>query len=268
VLLTGHGVIAAPLHALDNNFAIAFANRFEIDRRLVMGRLARQVFIARDGVQYGPYGRSELIRNFRSGAILPRDFYWEEGMADWKRVALLPFAQKSLATDAQRRMLDRMGVEYDEFLTKSEVTAIMSRRNTATPQQLALLEYLGVTAPPGISKSEASALYNSAISNESVAERRSTWHHDKYDLYPDLFAEERAKFKAGRAASLLSDYSDFRAEVRKTIGGGRNPLPKLQLSDVETIVSKLDLAYPGWDRDLMRAMLDYLLPAIEGTLPI
>ena len=42
---------------------------------------------------------------------------------------------------------------------------------------------------------------------------------------------------------------------------------KLQFSDVEAIVFKLDLAYPGWDRDLMRAMLDYLLPAIEGTLP-
>jgi hypothetical protein len=229
-----------------------------------MGRLPRQLFIARDGVEYGPYRASELIRHLRSGAVLLRDFYWEDGMMDWEPVALLPFARKSLATDAQRRMLDRMGIEYDEFLTKSEVSAIMSRREMATPQQLAFLEYLGVTVPPDITKSDASALYDSAISNESVSDRRSTWHYDRYNLYPDLFAEERAKFKASRGASLLNDYNDFRADVRKTIGGGRNPLPKLQLADVETIVSKLDLAHPGWDRDLTRAMLDYLLPAVEG----
>jgi GYF domain 2 len=258
---------SSALQVVDNNFAIAFANRYEIDGMIGMGRAARQVFIARDGVQYGPYGRAELIQNFRSGAILPCDFYWEGGMTDWKRVALLPLARKSLATDAQRRMLDRLGIEYDEFLTKSEVTAIMSRRNMATPQQLALLEYLGVTVSPGISKSKASALYDSAISDESIASRRSTWGYDRYNLYPDLFAEERARFKASRAASLLGDYNDFRGDVRKTIGGSRNPLPKLQLSDVEAIVSKLDLAYPGWDRDLMRAMLDFLLPAIERTLP-
>jgi len=139
---------------------------------------------------------------------------------------------------------------------------------SATARQLAFLTYLGVTVPSGVSKSDAAALIDSAIADESLSERRSTWRYDRYNLYPDLFAEECAKFKASRAAFLLGVYNNFRGDFVRPSPGVRNPLRKLQLSDIEAIVSKLDLAHRGWDRDLMAAFLDYVLPAVEGTLPM
>ena len=222
-----------------------------------MGKV-RQIFIWNGEQDLGPFRREELVTELRAGNVRPSDYYYEEGMADWERVARLPCCQKFLATDAQKQMLDRMGVEYDEFLTKDDVSSILENQ-PATNRQLALLQYLGLNAPVGLTKTEASEMIEKARSNQSLGERFDHWTVDRLDLRPDLYSSERTAFKSRRAADLLSEYEQFRRDSREN---GLN-FPKLKLLDVEGFVSKLDNAKPGWDRDIRMALYDHLLPALE-----
>lgn len=231
-----------------------------------MGKV-RQIFVWNGKEDLGSFRREELVEQLQAGTVLPSDYFFEKGMSNWERVALLPCCVKFLATEPQRQMLARMGITYSEFLTKAEVSAIMAQRRSdpagpATGRQLAFLAYLGISVPANLNKSQAGDLIDSALDNDSLSERRSTWRYDRYDLYPDLFAEERAEFKSGRGAALLADYNDFRIETREGPGGS-DYLPKLTLAHVDAVVEMLDRLRPGWDRDLRRAMLDDFLPAIE-----
>lgn len=155
-------------------------------------------------------------------------------------------------------MLDRMGVDYDEFLTKEDVSSVLENQ-PATDRQLALLQYLGISAPIDLTKTNASEIIEKARSDQSLGERSDRWTIDRLNLRPDLYASERAAFKSRRAADLLSEYDQFRRDSREN---GLS-FPKLSLLDVEGFVSKLDDAKPGWDRDIRMALFDHLLPAIE-----
>jgi hypothetical protein len=220
----------------------------------------RQIFIWNGQQDLGPFRREELVKQLKAGAVLPSHYYFEQGMTGWERVARLPCCQKFLATDPQKQMLDRMGIKYNEFLTKDNVSSILENQ-PATDRQLALLKYLGLGTPVGLTKTDASEIIEKARSDQSLGERFERWTVDRLDLRPDLDAFERAAFKSRRAADLLSEYEQFRRESREN---GLN-FPKLKLLDVEDFVSKLDDAKPGWDRDIRMALFDHLLPAIERT---
>lgn len=218
----------------------------------------RQIFIWNGKEDLGPFRRQELIEQLRTGSVRPEYYYWEEGMSDWLCVALLRCCREFLATDAQKQMLDRMGVDYDEFLTKDDVNFVLENQ-PATDRQLALLQYLGINAAIDLTKTNASEIIEKARSDQSLGERFDRWTIDRLNLRPDLYASERAAFKSRRAADLLSEYDQFRRDSREN---GLS-FPKLSLLDVEGFVSKLDDAKPGWDRDIRMALFDHLLPAIE-----
>ncbi len=42
-----------------------------------------QIYIARDGVEIGEYSRTRVEELARDGDLLPNDYYWQDGMADW-----------------------------------------------------------------------------------------------------------------------------------------------------------------------------------------
>jgi hypothetical protein len=218
----------------------------------------RQLFIWNSKEDLGPFRREELVGQLKAGAVLPSDYYYEEGMPGWERVAHLPCCKKFLATDAQKQMLERMGIEYDEFLTKADVSSIMENQS-ATDRQIALLRYLGYETPPGLTKPVASRMIEEARNNPCLAERFDQWTFDRLDLRPDLYASERAAFKSRRAGDLLSEYEEFRRDSRQN---GLN-FPKLTLISIQEFVAKLDAAKPGWDHDIRMALYDHLLPALE-----
>ncbi|PYK92223.1 MAG: hypothetical protein DME36_14190 [Verrucomicrobia bacterium] len=87
-----------------------------------------KVHIARDGQVLGEWTQTELYPLLRASEILPSDYYWHEGMTEWKRLAELPSGKSVLATPAQRQMLDNHGLPWDEFTTKYEVSNLMDSR--------------------------------------------------------------------------------------------------------------------------------------------
>lgn len=63
----------------------------------------RQIFIWNGKEDLGPFRRQELVEQLRTGSVRPEYYYWEEGMSDWLRVALLRCCREFLATDAQKQ---------------------------------------------------------------------------------------------------------------------------------------------------------------------
>ena len=63
----------------------------------------------------------------RASEVFPSDYYWHEGMTEWRRLAELPSGKNALATPAQRQMLTDHGIPYDEFTTKYHVKILMNR---------------------------------------------------------------------------------------------------------------------------------------------
>ncbi|MGZ5503300.1 MAG: GYF domain-containing protein [Chthoniobacterales bacterium] len=59
------------------------------------------IYIARDGEEIGECERQDLEQLTREGQVLPSDYYWHEGMEDWRTVGDL-LATSAEKTDAPR----------------------------------------------------------------------------------------------------------------------------------------------------------------------
>jgi hypothetical protein len=44
------------------------------------------VSISRDGVEIGEWAEEEVRSFFKEGRLVPTDFYWKEGMSEWKEL--------------------------------------------------------------------------------------------------------------------------------------------------------------------------------------
>jgi hypothetical protein len=151
-----------------------------------------------------------------------------------------------------------MAIEYDEFLTKDDVSRIMELQ-PATDRQLSLLEYLGVSTPPNLTKNEASELVEAAKQDSLVRDRLDSWTIERLELHPDLYAAERSSFKHSRAELLLGQYRDFQSDMHKN--GVR--VRKLSIQEVNSLIGELDDSRPGWDREIYLNGLNHLLDLLK-----
>jgi hypothetical protein len=220
----------------------------------------RQIYIWDGNQNLGPLRRDELVQQLRVGIVLPSHFYWEEGMSDWARVASLPCCARFLASDAQKDMLSSMGVEYDEFLTKDDVSRILEAQ-PATDRQLALMNYLGLTISPNLTKNEASELLDKAKQDPLIRERLERWNVDRLELHSALYAAERRSFKESRSELLLRRYREFRSDMRESGVSIKN----LTLEQINSLIVVLDRTRPRWDSDIELNGLDYLLELLKDS---
>jgi len=125
-----------------------------------------KVHIARDGQVLGEWTQTELYPLLRASEILPSDYYWHEGMTEWKRLAELPSGKSVLATPAQRQMLDNHGLPWDEFTTKYEVSNLMDSR-PCTDKQRSFMDDLGISHFDEMTIREASDLIDAELSGDT-----------------------------------------------------------------------------------------------------
>jgi hypothetical protein len=225
-----------------------------------MGKL-RQIFIWDGTRDLGPFRRDELIEQLKIGTVLPSHFFFEEEMSDWARVATLPCCARFLASEAQKEMLTRMGIEYDEYLTKDDVSRILEHQ-PATERQLALIAYLGLRASPNMTKTEASEFIEAAKQNPLLVDRFDSWNFDRLELHGDMYATERKSFKEGRGEILWRQYQDFRSDLQESGARVRN----LTLHEVNTLIAQLDATRPDWDRELYLNGLDHVLELLKDRI--
>jgi hypothetical protein len=79
----------------------------------------------------------------RASEVFPSDYYWHEGMNEWRRLAELPSGKSVLATPAQQQMLTDHGLPWDEFTTKYQASKLMESR-LCTDKQQSFMSDLGL----------------------------------------------------------------------------------------------------------------------------
>jgi len=205
----------------------------------------RQIFIWNGKENLGPFTEDELVEKLESGAVRTADYYFEEGMKDWERVGRLSFCKKFLATSRQRRMLDEMGVHYDEFLSKADVSSILANQ-PATPRQLDYLKSFGVTPSTPPTKVQAAEMIEHCLDDPAARERQAQFRaaeverqrrereaFPSYYLKQDVLAAERD----------LTDLKRTYEEKTNDLAHDRRKLEELQrrLGKNDDEVERLDL---------------------------
>jgi len=125
-----------------------------------------KVHIARNGVVLGEWTQTELYPLLRASEVFPSDYYWHEGMTEWKRLAELPSGKSVLATPAQRQMLTNHGMPWDEFTTKYQVSKLMDSQ-PCTDKQRSFMDDLGIAHFDAITIKEASDLIEAELAKET-----------------------------------------------------------------------------------------------------
>lgn len=54
------------------------------------------VFVTRDGTKIDEYDKNEFAEKIYGGAVLTTDFYWTEGMEDWRPVSEYSVTMKTM----------------------------------------------------------------------------------------------------------------------------------------------------------------------------
>jgi len=190
----------------------------------------RQIFIWNGKEDLGPFRREELVEQLKTAAVLPSHYYFEEGMVGWERVARLPCCRKFRATDAQKQMLDRMGVKYSEFLTKADVSSIMENR-PATERQLEYLKSFGVTPPGSLTKVQASEMIERCLDDPAARERQSRFRAAEFDRMRrerEVFPSYYLKQDIISAERQLNDLRQAHEQERKELSQYRRELEDIQ----------------------------------------
>jgi hypothetical protein len=219
------------------------------------------IHVARCGEEIGKFDEErDILSGLRDGSLLMDDYYWCEGMSEWKHLSALEISKGALATTAQKDALTAAGLPFDELTTKAQVTALFSAGSNApaTAKQLALLSYLGRPVSESISKKEAADRIDAIVGDSDGADKFRDWNDDKVILFPDIYADEIAT----RKKECFAQYNAFRADL----GARASGLPKLSLEHATRIFAYLDTTRPGWLKPRTAMFLDHFLPCVEARI--
>ncbi len=220
------------------------------------------IHVARGGEEIGQFDdERDILSGLRDGTLLMDDYYWCEGMSEWKQLCTLEISKAALATTAQKDALKAAGLPFNELTTKAQVSALFSagKDGPATAKQLALLGYLGQPVTETISKQKAADRIDAIVGNSDGKDKFGDWNDDKLILFPDLFADEIAALKKG----CFAEYNAFRAE------GPKSPdLPKVSWDQAIRIFTYLDATTPGWIKPRSAMFIDHFLPCVKAKIYI
>ena len=214
------------------------------------------IYVSRDGKVIAEFDdQREILEALRDGKILMHDYFWCEGMAEWQQLSHLNISKAALATDAQKEVLARAGLPFDELTTKAQVSAVLpsARDLPATAKQLALLTYLGQAASENLSKQEAADLIDAALRERERADAFGDWNDDKLLLFPEVFADEITQ----RKRECLDEYNSL---WRKYYAR------RVSEEQAARIFAYLDGTKPGWTKPRTAMCREHFVPCVEAKI--
>jgi hypothetical protein len=182
--------------------------------------------VARCGEEIAQFEEErDIFSGLRDGSLLMDDYYWCEGMSEWKQLSTLEISKAALATTAQKDALKAAGLPFDELTTKAQVTALFSAGSNgpATAKQLALLSYLKQPVSENISKKEAAHRID-AIVGGNDPDKFGDWNDDKLSLSRCL-CRRNCQLQKGmffRVQCVSSRCRRTRLGASETLSRGRN----------------------------------------------
>jgi hypothetical protein len=212
------------------------------------------IHVSRNGQEIAQFDdEKEILGGLRDGTFLMDDYYWCEGMSDWKNLSTLEISKGALATAAQRDALKRAGLPFDELTTKAQVSALFSAGKTgpndpATENQKDYLRSFGITAKEGLTKGEASDLIDRAKDDPAAQETRQRLQLAKYEEqrrreteYPSYHLKqmiassvkgmEEARKEKQKARALLNSKNEKLAVAKEKRGTATDEFERLSLDN-------------------------------------
>jgi len=179
------------------------------------------IHVSRNGQEIGQFEEEkQILSGLRDGTLLMDDYYWCEGMSDWKQLSTLELSKGALATAAQKDALKRAALPFDELTTKAQVSALFSAGKTgpndpATENQKDYLRSFGITAKEGLTKGEASDLIDRAKDDPVALETRNRFQLAKYEEQRTREAEFPSYHLKQMIASAVKGVEEARTEKRE-----------------------------------------------------
>jgi len=179
------------------------------------------VHICRNGQEIAQFDdEKEILSGLRDGTLLMDDYYWCEGMSEWKNLSTLEISKGALATAAQKDALKRAGLPFDELTTKAQVSALFSAGKTgpndpATENQKDYLKSFGITAKEGLTKGEASDLIDRAKADPAALETQGNLRLAKHEEQRRIQAQYPSYHLKEMIASAAKDWEGARKEKRE-----------------------------------------------------
>jgi hypothetical protein len=183
------------------------------------------IHVARCGEEIGTFeNERDILFGLRDGTLLMDDYYWCEGMSEWKPLSALEISKAALATAAQKDALKRARLPFDELTTKVQVSALLSEDGPATEDQKTYLKSFGITAQDGLKKREASDLIDSTKADSAALERQQKLRQAMYEEQRKIQAEYPSYHLKEMIASAIKDLEEAKKEKReaKTLLNKRN----------------------------------------------
>jgi GYF domain 2 len=219
------------------------------------------IHVARSGEEIGTFeNESEILSGLRDGTLLMGDYYWCEGMSEWKHLSTLEISRNALATTAQKDALKRAGLPFDDLTTKVQVSAAFWSGGPATENQKASLNTFGITVPEGLTKREASGLIDRAKVDPLALEtqekffleqRRIQTQYPSYHLKQMIASAtkdlEEAKKEKREAKALLKRKNEELDVAKKKRASATDEFEQLSLDteikDLEDEASQAEEAF-------------------------
>jgi hypothetical protein len=182
------------------------------------------IHVSRNGQEIAQFDdEKEILSGLRDGTLLMDDYYWCEGMSDWKNLSTLEISKGALATAAQKDALKRAGLPFDELTTKAQVSALFSVGKTGpndpvTENQKDYLRSFGITAKEGLTKGEASDLIDRAKDDPAALETRNKLQLAKYEEQRTREAEFPSYHLKQMIASAAKDLEEAKDELTYQAG--------------------------------------------------
>jgi GYF domain 2 len=179
------------------------------------------IHVSRNGEEIAQFDEEkEILSGLRDGTLLMDDYYWCEGMSDWKPLSTLEISKGALATTAQKDALKRAGLPFDDLTTKAQVSALFSAGKTgpndpATENQKDYLRSFGITAKEGLTKGEASELIDRAKDDPAALETRNRLQLAKYEEQRTRETEFPSYHLKQMIASAVKDLEEAKKEKRE-----------------------------------------------------
>ncbi len=179
------------------------------------------IHVSRNGQEITQFDdEKEILSGLRDGTLLIDDYYWCEGMSDWKNLSTLEISKGALATAAQKDALKRAGLPFDELTTKAQVSALFSAGKTgpndpATENQKDYIRSFGITAKEGLTKGEASELIDRAKDDPAALETRNRLQLAKHEEQRTREAEFPSYHLKQMIASAVKDLEEAKKEKRE-----------------------------------------------------
>ena len=167
------------------------------------------IHVSRNGQDIAQFEEEkEILDGLRDGTLLMDDYYWCEGMSEWKHLSALEISKHALATTAQKGALKRAGLPFDELTTKVQVSALLGKDGPATENQKDYLRSFGVTAQEGLTKGEASDLIDRAKADPAALQTQEKLRLAKYEEQRTREAEFPSYHLKQMIASAVKDLEE------------------------------------------------------------